>query len=179
MLLTKDNVTYLKVAFSSEEEIEGVILDNIGLPFGDYSCLLPKAKLLTLGGKGSVPDGVLINFQTKEWFIIEVERGVHRTREHIAPQVSKQLTALANDDSREKLIAQALVEVRQRKELRELLLEIGIEDITIHGELQSILFKPPVLALPVDEIPDDLEEWANTLKIDFRIWILERYIKGL
>ena len=133
MLLTTEYRTYLKVSFSSEEEIEKVILDNIGLLFGDYSCLLPKAKLKTMGGKGTIPDGVLINFQTKEWFIIEVERGIHRTWEHIAPQVSKQLTAIVNEDSKTKILLQALEEIKSHKEIKDLLSEIGIQDIGIHG----------------------------------------------
>jgi len=97
MLITKSNKTYSRVSFSSEEEIEKVILDNTKLLFGDFSCLLPKAKLETLGGIGTIPDGILINFQPKEWFIIEVERGIHRTWDHIAPQVSRQITAIVNE----------------------------------------------------------------------------------
>ena len=176
MLLTKEYKTYLKVSFASEEEIEKVILENIGLLFGDYSCLLPKSKLSTIGGKGTIPDGVLINFQSKEWFIIEVERGIHRTWEHIAPQVSKQLTAIVNEDSKAKILVQTLEEIKGRKEFKDLLSEIGIQDIGIHGEIQDILSKPPIIALPIDEIPDDLEEWAGTLKNDVRIWIVEKFI---
>lgn len=176
MLLTSDYKTYLRVSFSNEEEIEKVVLENIGLLFGDYSCLLPKAKLLTIGGKGTIPDGVLINFQSKEWFIIEIERGIHRTWDHIAPQVSKQLTAIVNEASKAKILIQAMEEIKGRKDFRELLSEIGIEDINIHGELQSILSKPPIIALPIDEIPDDLKEWTQTLKNVVRIWIVEKYI---
>jgi hypothetical protein len=163
MLLTKEYHSYLKVAFSSEEEIEKVILENIGLLFGDYSCLLGKSKLTTIGGKGSIPDGVLINFESKDWFIIEVERGIHGTWQHIAPQVSKQLTAITNDESRVKLIAQALDVIGQQKDLRDLLLEIDVPEMRIHHELETILSKPPILALPIDEIPDDLEDYLGRL----------------
>jgi hypothetical protein len=176
MLLTKDYKRYLRMSFSSEDEIERVVLDNISLLFGDYACLLPKAKLVTLGGKGTIPDGVLINFETKQWFIIEVERGTHRTWEHIAPQVSKQLTAIVNEESKAKILVQALDEIKSRKDFKDLLSEINIEDINIHGELQAILSTPPIIALPIDEIPDDLEEWTKTLKNEVRIWIIEKYI---
>jgi hypothetical protein len=176
MLLTKENHSYVKVAFSSEEEIEKVILEHIGLLFGDYSCLLGKAKLQTIGGRGSIPDGVLINFESKNWFIIEVERGVHGTWQHIAPQISRQLTAITNEESKAKLISQALDVISQQKDLRDLLSEIDIPEMRIHRELDTILSKQPILALPIDEIPDDLEDYLGTLKIDFKIWVIEKYI---
>lgn len=178
MLLGNNHATYLRVAFSNEAEIEDIILDNIGLLFGDYSLLLAKSKLKTIGGTGSIPDGVLINFESKEWYIIEVERGVHKTWEHIAPQVSKQLTAILNAESKAKILTQAIQSIGTDKDFLDLLQEVGIKPLNIHGELQSIIDKPPILALPIDEIPDDLEEWASTLKIEFKIWTVEKYISS-
>lgn len=176
MLLTKEYKTFLRVSFTNEEEIENVILDNVQLLFGDYICLLPKAKLSTIGGTGTIPDGVLVNFQTKEWFIIEIERGIHGTWDHIAPQISKQLTAIANEAAKAKIITQALEEIKNDKELKDLLAEIGVEEIHVHGQLQSILSRPPIIALPIDIVPDDLEEWAVTLRNEIRIWTVEKYI---
>jgi Restriction Enzyme Adenine Methylase Associated len=176
MLLTKDYRTYFKVAFDSEEEIERVILENVGLLFGDYSLLLSKSKLQTYGGKGSIPDGVLIDFDNKQWYIIEVERGAHGTWQHIAPQVSKQLTAITNEETKAKLITQAFDAISELKPLRELLAEIDIPEMHIHKELQTILAKSPILALPIDEIPDDLEDYLGTLKVEFKLWTIEKYI---
>jgi hypothetical protein len=176
MLLTKDYRTYFKVAFDSEEEIERVILENVGLLFGDYSLLLSKSKLQTYGGKGSIPDGVLIDFDSKQWYIIEVERGAHGTWQHIAPQVSKQLTAITNEETKAKLITQAFDAISELKALRELLAEIDIPEMHIHKELQTILAKSPILALPIDEIPDDLEDYLGTLKVEFKLWTIEKYI---
>jgi hypothetical protein len=176
MLLTKDYRSYFKVAFTNEEEIERVILDNLGLLFGDYSLLLPKSKLQTYGGWGSVPDGVLVDFENKEWYIIEVERGAHGTWQHIAQQVSKQLTAITNEETKAKLVGQAFDAISQLKELRELLLEIDLPEMHIHKEIQAILAKPPILALPIDEIPDDLEDYLGTLRVEFKLWTIEKYI---
>lgn len=176
MLLTKDYRTYFKVAFDSEEEIERVILENVGLLFGDYSLLLSKSKLQTYGGKGSIPDGVLIDFDSKQWYIIEVERGAHGTWQHIAPQVSKQLTAITNEETKAKLITQAFDAISELKALRDLLAEIDIPEMHIHKELQTILAKSPILALPIDEIPDDLEDYLGTLKVEFKLWTIEKYI---
>jgi len=42
--------------------------------------------------------------------------------------------------------------------------------------LQAILSKSPIIALPIDEIPSDLKEWASTLRHEVRFWIVEKYI---
>lgn len=57
ILFTPTGSFYSKVQFKTEEEVEQVVVDNFKLLFGDYSLLLPKSKILTSGGKGTVPDG--------------------------------------------------------------------------------------------------------------------------
>jgi hypothetical protein len=39
-----------------------------------------------------------------------------------------------------------------------------------------ILSKPPIIAIPIDEVPPDLLEWASTLKTSVKIWQIEKYI---
>ena len=51
--------------FKTEEEVEKVVVDNFMLLFGDYSILLPKSKILTSGGKGTIPDGIIVDFKEK------------------------------------------------------------------------------------------------------------------
>ena len=36
---------------------------NFKLLFGDYSILLPKSLIRTSGGKGTVPDGIIVDFK--------------------------------------------------------------------------------------------------------------------
>jgi len=83
---------YIRVAFENEAEIEQVVADNFELLFGSSSIFLPKAALTTLSGKGTIPDGIVIDLLREKWFIVEAERASHGTWEHIAPQVSKQIT---------------------------------------------------------------------------------------
>ena len=45
--------------FNTEEEVEKVVVDNFKLLFGDYFIMLAKSKILTSGGKGTVPDGII------------------------------------------------------------------------------------------------------------------------
>ena len=62
MLFTPAGTFYSKVQFKTEEEVEKVVVDNFKLLFGDYSILLPKSLIRTSGGKGTVPDGIIVDF---------------------------------------------------------------------------------------------------------------------
>ena len=75
MLFTPAGSFCSKVQFKTEEEVEKVVVDNFKLLFGDYSILLPKSLIRTSGGKGTIPDGIIIDFKGNRWFILEVERG--------------------------------------------------------------------------------------------------------
>lgn len=175
MIFDINGKTYSKIEFNSEEEVENVIINNFKLLFGDYSILLPKSMISTSGRKGTIPDGIIIDFDSKQWYIMEVERGIHGTWEHIAPQINKQITAIQNDDTKVKITENCIIEIQKNKNFIELLSEINISEINIHGEIEKILRKDPIVSLPIDYIPNDLEEWAENLKIKVEIQLVEKF----
>jgi hypothetical protein len=61
MIFDKLGKVYSKMEFLSEDEIEKVVLNNFKLLFGDYSILLDKNLITTNSGKGTVPDGIIID----------------------------------------------------------------------------------------------------------------------
>ena len=121
MLFTPTGTFYSKVQFKTDEEVEKVVVDNFKLLFGDYSILLPKSLIRTSGGKGTVPDGIIVDFKGNRWFILEVERGVHETWGHIAPQISKQLVAVMNRETKNKITELCIAEIGKQKEFSKLL----------------------------------------------------------
>ena len=175
MIFDINGKTYSKIEFNTEEEVENVIINNFKLLFGDYSILLPKSMISTSGGKGTIPDGIIIDFDSKQWYIMEVERGIHGTWEHIAPQINRQITAIQNDDTKVKITENCIIEIQKNKNFIELLSEINISEINIHGEIEKILRKDPIVSLPIDYIPNDLEEWAENLKIKVEIQLVEKF----
>ena len=175
MIFDINGKTYSKIEFNTEEEVENVIINNFKLLFGDYSILLPKSLISTSGGKGTIPDGIIINFESRRWYIMEVERGIHGTWEHIAPQITKQITAIQNDDTKTKITENCIAEIQKNKNFIDLLSEINISEINIHGEIEKILRKDPIISLPIDYIPYDLEEWAANLKTTVEIQLVEKF----
>jgi len=176
MILTPDYHFYSRVAFNNEAEIERIVLDNFKKIFGDYALLLPKTKINTLGGTGTIPDGIVVDFEDEEWSIIEVELAGHGTWQHIAPQISKQLTATITDSAQAKIVDLCLTMIGSDSEFQDSLEELGIKLIDIHGKLNTILRKKPVVALPIDDIPADLDQWAQTLTYTVKLWKVEKYI---
>jgi hypothetical protein len=107
-MLVGPKYRFTKVAFENEAEIEKVVNDNSELLFGAYSIFLPKAKITTIGGKGTIPDGIVIDLESKEWYVVEAERASHGTWEHIAPQVSKQLTGVLKQGNLDRMLGLAM-----------------------------------------------------------------------
>jgi len=176
MIFDKTGKVYSKMEFSTEDEIENVVLHNFKLLFGDYSFLLGKNLITTNSGKGTIPDGIIIDFQEKVWYILEVERGVHGTWEHIAPQISKQITAMENVDTKTKIAENCIIDIDRNTTFKNLLYEIDIEEINIHRTINKILQQPPKVALPIDYIPADLKDWTKTLKVEVIVWLVEKYV---
>jgi hypothetical protein len=174
-MLINDSQQFVKTSFDNEAEIERVVQKYAEQLFGSSIIYLPQTRISTLGGKNTIPDAIVIDVQTEEWFIVEAERAVHGTWEHIAPQVSRQLAAVSSAKTRELVLQIALKLVKQSKKLRELFVDLNIGELEIHGTIQGILHKVPTIAIPIDGVPKDLKEWAQTLRNTVKIWVIEKY----
>src|SRR5215208_7286495 len=119
-MLINDSQQFIKTSFSSEAEIESVVQRYAERLFGSSIIYLPQTKIATLGGKNTVPDAIVIDVQAEEWFVVEAERAIHGTWEHIAPQVSRQLAAVGSARTRELILQIALKMITQSKQLREM-----------------------------------------------------------
>jgi hypothetical protein len=175
-VLINDQEQFIKAQFDNEAEIDGVVQRYAEQLFGSSSIYLPKTKITTSGGRGTIPDAFVIDIQSEEWYVVEAERAVHGTWEHIAPQISKQLAAVASIETRDLLLQIALNLIGANKALRDIFQDLGIGELEIHGKLQRILRKPPTIAIPIDRIPKDLTDWVQTLKNNTKIWVIEKYV---
>ena len=166
---------YFRAPFSDESEIERVVKDYAEYLFGSSILFLPKSKINTIGGAGTIPDGFVIDVESEEWFMVEAELATHGTWQHIAPQVSKQLAATDSQATRESLLKICLEIVKKDKTAAVIFADLDIPQLEIHGKLQAIFSKPPTIAIPIDGIPPDLQSWVKTLKFPVKIWLIEKY----
>ena len=174
MIILQDK-KLIETNFANEQEIEDLTIANSEHFFGPSSVLIPKAKIKTTDGAGTIPDGFAIDLASRTWFIVEAELGHHSVWTHIAPQVTKQLLAAGRAETRQ-LLTEILVQmVTNDSQVEEKFDEEGIKQIDIRKVLGEIFEKPPIIGMPIDKVTNDLREWAETLKNDVRLWIVRKY----
>lgn len=176
-MLILDNRKFIQAPFSSESELENVVIENAESIFGPSSIYFPKMLFKTGDGAGTIPDGFVIDPSTRQWFIVEAELSKHGVWTHIAPQVAKQIIAASQSISKQLLIELAIERIREDYHVKEKFLELGIDVIDIRRVLAEILDKKPVIGMPIDAVSRDLQEWAATLKNEVKLWIVKKYVE--
>lgn len=163
--------------FVDEQEVEDLVITNSEHFFGPSSILVPKKKIKTKDGFGTIPDGFAIDLSTRVWYIVEAELSHHNVWTHIAPQVTKQLLAAGRAETRQMLIEILVQMVTEDSNTREKFDDEDIKEIDIRKVLGEILEKAPIIGMPIDAVTNDLREWAATLKNDVKLWIVRKYVQ--
>lgn len=176
-MLILDQRKFIKSPFDDEAELEKVIIDNYEHIFGPSSIYLPKRKIRTGDGTGTIPDGFAIDLASYKWYLVEAELLHHSVWNHIAPQVSKQVIASLQPYSKN-IIQDLAVETYLDDDVtREKFQELGIQELNVRKVIQDILEKEPVIGVPIDKISSDLKEWARTLKYNVKLWVISKFIE--
>ena len=165
---------FIQTPFKNEDELESVVTANYEYIFGPNSFYLPKKLIKTADGSGTIPDGFAIDLAGRKWFIVEAELLKHSVWSHIAPQVSKQIIASQQPESRKLLALLAIDTIKKQPEKFD---DLDIDKYKLGIILNEILEKPPLIGLPIDNISDDLADWAKTLKNPVNIWLIKKYIE--
>lgn len=166
---------FVETRFRDEQEIEGVVLANSEHFFGASSVLIPKAKISTQDGYGTIPDGFAVDLGDRVWYLVEAELGHHDVWSHISPQVSKQLLAANQPDTAQRLI-EALVSMYDTDvAVRAKFDDESIRAIDVRKVLQDVFSSPPIVGIPIDAVSEDLLAWVQNLRNDVRLWIVRKF----
>lgn len=176
-MLILDERKFIEASFDSEKELEEVVIANSEYLFGPGSIYFPKALIRTKDGFGTIPDGFVIDLSNRQWFIVEAELNKHSVWSHIAPQVAKQLIAAMQSTSRKLLIDLAVEKIQTDQFLLDKFAEEEIEVIDIRRVLGEILEANPIIGMPIDNVSNDLKEWAATLKVNVKLWIVRKHVE--
>ncbi len=166
---------YIEATFNDETEIENVITANYEHFFGAESIFISKTKISTCDGIGTIPDGFAVNIASKHWFIVEVELEHHGAWRHIIPQVSKQISASVNPQTKDKMIDTVVELYRQDDSVKEKFSDEGIQEIDVRKVLNEIFQRNPVIGLLIDRRTEDLVVWSSTLRYKVEIWEVKKY----
>lgn len=175
MIILKEK-KFISANFANEREIEKVVEANAEYIFGPDSIYLPKMLIKSPDGIGTIPDGFAIDLASRQWYIVEAELSSHSVWNHIAPQVAKQIIAASQPATRAVLIELVVNLIKTDDELAEKIDELKIEAIDIRQVLTEIFEKKPIVGLPIDAVSLDLKEWAQTLKVEVKLWIVRKLV---
>lgn len=174
-MIILDDKKLIETKFINEQEVEDLVIANSEHFFGPSSILVPKKKIKTRDGFGTIPDGFAIDLSARVWYVVEAELSHHNVWTHIAPQVTKQLLAAGRAETRQ-LLAEILVQmVTDDPSTKEKFDDEEIKEIDIRKVLGEILEKAPIIGIPIDAVTNDLRDWAATLKNDVKLWIVRKY----
>jgi len=176
MLIFNDK-KFIKAPFDSEAELEKVIIDNYEYLFGPTSFYLPKAKIKTADGIGTIPDGFAIDIGEKKWYLVEAELMHHSVWSHIAPQVTKQLLASKQSIAKRIIIDLSVEQYQSDKYTREKFDDLNIKAINVRQVVGDILETDPIIGIPIDGITNDLKDWARTLSSKVKLWVVSKFVE--
>ncbi len=176
MLIFKDT-KFIKSPFDSEAELEQVIVDNYEYLFGPTSFYLPKAKIKTADGVGTIPDGFAIDIGQKKWYLVEAELMHHSVWNHIAPQVTKQILASQQAITKRTLIDLAVLQYQTDNYTKEKFEDLNIPAINVRQVVGDILETDPIIGVPIDGVTNDLRDWARTLKYKVKLWVVSKFVE--
>jgi len=176
MLIFKDT-KFIKSPFDSEAELEQVIVDNYEYLFGPTSFYLPKAKIKTADGVGTIPDGFAIDIGQKKWYLVEAELMHHSVWNHIAPQVTKQILASQQQITKRTLVDLAVEQYQSEPYTKEKFEDLNIAAINVRQVVGDILETDPIIGVPIDGITNDLRDWARTLKYKVKLWVVSKFVE--
>lgn len=176
MLIFK-TTKFIKSPFDSEAELEQVIVDNYEYLFGPTSFYLPKTKIKTADGIGTIPDGFAIDIGQRKWFLVEAELMHHSVWNHIAPQVTKQLLASQQHITKRTLVDLSVNQYKSDSYTKEKFDDLNIAEINVRQVVGDILETEPIIGIPIDGVTNDLKEWARTLKFKVKLWVVSKFVE--
>lgn len=174
-MIISSSAKFHKSPFVNEEELEHVVENNYEYLFGPGSMYLPKAKIKTADGIGTIPDGFAIDIENRKWYLVEAELAIHSVWTHIAPQVTKQILASLQSTAKEKIVDLAVAMHKGSDEIKDKFAENKIDIIDIRKVLNEIVKKDPIIGIPIDKISNDLKDWSQTQKFEVKLWVVSKY----
>jgi hypothetical protein len=176
MLIFKDT-KFIKSPFDNEAELEKVIIENYEHLFGPNSFFLPKAKIKTADGFGTIPDGFAIDIGQHKWYLVEAELIHHSVWSHIAPQVTKQLLAAKQAIAKRVIIDIAVEQYTNDAYTKEKFDDLSIHAVNVRKVVGDILDTDPIIGIPIDGVTNDLKDWARTLNSKVKLWVVNKFVE--
>ena len=166
-----------RVKFNGEQELEDFVFKNLDPHFSEHRIFIPeKKRIKTAGGKETLPDGILLDFEREKVYLIENELKEHDVFSHIAPQILKFLIAYKNNETKLKLRDIFVEEIKKNKKKFMNIFEKykDFDILDIHPKIEEFLNSELGLFIYIDGISEDLKDFCEILNDHIKeIWLVE------
>jgi hypothetical protein len=164
-MLLIDGVRYeLWTPEKEVEEFHPLVKEHYKEIFSNNSMYVEGSKLQSEAGKGSIPDGFVIELNNKlRWYIVEMELSTHELYDHIVNQVGRFINGIKYIDTQKKLIEVVYHHIQDNKQ-RKAEFEEAIGSGEIYKYVSDLITKPPVLVIIIEERTQELDEALDLLK---------------
>jgi hypothetical protein len=163
MPLLLDGAKYVLCEPENEEKLAEIVKEHSKEIFWEGSLFFEnKKKIISKSGKGTKPDGYLIDFLDDDWWVIEVELSSHSI-EHVVSQLSKFITATKNPLT-QKEITDTLHSDIENDPIKEAFVKkrMGSEQKDIHKLLSTIIERGPKgTVVVVEKLRQEIKEICN------------------
>jgi len=178
LLIVIDGARYELWTPPSEDEFERMVKEHSQDIFGEQSIYFDtKQKLKSLSGIGSIPDGYVLSFQEPPcWYICEVELHTHSLYEHIVPQVTKFINGVKSFETQREII-NALDREISGDPLKEAQVINKTGSREVYRFIANLISKPPVLAILIDQITNELGEVCDSLPIEVKVVEFQTFVR--
>jgi hypothetical protein len=175
-MLLIDGVKYEVWTPPSEAHFEQIVKEHAPDIFGEQSIYFDiKQKLKAKSGVGSIPDGYAIILSgIPQWYIVEVELSSHPVFEHIVSQMHKFMAGIKNS---RKEIADTLYEEISKSQALKAMVESKTKSSEIYRFLDSLVSKPPKLAIIIEEETEELREAVEGIRLEIRIVEFKTFVR--
>jgi hypothetical protein len=175
MLLIKDGVKYLPYDYTSEEELEQMVIEHYKEIFGKNSLYFDPQTMKTHVGIEARNDGIIIDIEQNKWYILEVELAQHSLRRHIIPQATDFSIAYEQLDTRKKLTETIFNLIRQDPQKTAAFQARKIEDP--HKYLTETIDTAPTIAIVIDQRTPELDQVSKKLLFKTRTTEFQTYTR--
>jgi hypothetical protein len=170
--LIVDGIEYVPWVVTDEATFEGFVKKYYSKIFGEKSIFFEKRKLTSWAGISSIPDGFVVSFQEKKWFIVEVEISSHDPQKHIAPQINNFRSFVNSETNRISLVREFDRFIKEDAILHARVKQ-WVENAEIHACLSDIIFGYPKTVIIIDSKSERLVEATDVYRpliVEFKIF---------
>jgi len=173
-LLLKDCVRYVPHEYKNEAELEAMVFEHYREIFGKNALLFSKRKIKSPARISTVPDAFVIDFESRKWYVVEVELSRHQVYDHIVAQITKFLNATKSSESKQGLAKVIYKEIKSDPYKKALLEVNGIKEDKFK-EILEILENQPEIVVIIDKLTEKVNEAVGLLSnaLSFNVRAIE------